>query len=812
MKNFIKWMAVATVTGIAIGGFPVNLSADDAPVNNSGLIEEVKKNGPIGIIPDQKFDIKDTTAFQNQIEIHSDFRKNFRYHFQTVGVANFLDNSYVFIVAEPSPQVSEDDIKNIFSKFNCDFQTKQHKIGYDGFVRDMLVVVGNATKENIAHLNAALHEKLYFSSYKSDRSTMNLPIKERRRYFAETNLNYAVSLAELYKWFFEKNELFLDENDNVFSIGEALVNNKYGNFFSKDSGFVAWIIDKRKDLNRQKQNIRQFTLDADLILGAFSNDDKLVVIGRERESISSMFTLPPLNVETILLLASIKSVSLSQSLDMDDLLAGKMTNEKDWCPTYLSKELENTEFGNLLTLTDVLLKDWSEFGNLEYEEFDYPKPKSYPFDEPLFQKLGIKSLVYNWNTGRGDSVSMVNKIQMNDYCIYSIMGTGALLVSYFDDSRQDEIPVEGDYESQAYNYFANINNTDLVRVVQYQTLYTLFKNNGVTYEGPGFDNNPPEKPYLLKNKTWLLLANIKNLSDKDKATVARNIAVDSYGVSQIKESENEINSEIERKIAETKAHVDAEVKKAAKENEQHLAGEIKKSGLDESDEQIVQFIRDARAAHEKSITDFIMQNEAELKRVVSEFKQDAAQQITGQIDERQNILLSDVNIVQAILKELDDNAFTQLCLYLSYPRGDIHMEPDVAETAKKIIKHMKEIRTKYYRHLGVDISDVMAFYSDSLKDNSSKWIKTPSLVLTYDNPGVVGGHNLSTAIRVMNSLLSSSLPRNRSEVITPGTNKTKRQRGLRQGVPVPAPVPVPPFKNRALQFITKEMIYCISTS
>jgi hypothetical protein len=148
-------------------------------------------------IPNQEFDIKSTLAFQNQNNIHADFRKNFKYHYQTVGLAEYPDSSYLFVISEPSPQVSVEDIQTIFSKFNCDFKIKKHKIGYDGFAKDMLVSVGRAINENITNLKEELHTKLYFNSYKSERSTIELPVKESRQYFSKSNLNYEISLAEL---------------------------------------------------------------------------------------------------------------------------------------------------------------------------------------------------------------------------------------------------------------------------------------------------------------------------------------------------------------------------------------------------------------------------------------------------------------------------------------------------------------------------------------------------------------------------------------------------------------------------------------
>jgi hypothetical protein len=749
------------------------------------------------VIPNQYFNIKQTLAFRSKEAIHADFRKNFKYHFQTVGLAEYpADSSYLFVISEPSPQVSEEDIKNVFSNFNCDFQIKQHKIGYDGFARSMLVVVGKATKENMTQLKNNLHSKLYFNSYKSERSTIELPVKEGRQYFSKSSLNYEISLAELNKWFIEDKELFRDRNENTFSMTEILNNNKYGVFFSQNAGFVVWVIDKQKDLNRQKQHIRQFTLDSDLILGAFSNYGKLVVIGRER--MSSMSELPPLNVETILLLASVKESELSQSLDIMDLLAGKMNNDKDYCPSYLSKELENTEFGHLLTITDILLKDWSEHGNLKYEEYNYPKPKSYPFDKSLFKKLGINELVYNWNTKNA-----ITSIEMNNYNIYSLNRTGSLPVSYFN-SQENEVPVGGNYEQQAYQYFSTINNTDLARVVQYQTLYALFKNNDIEYNGAFLNNNPPiNKPYLLKDKVQLLFTNIRNLSNIEKTTIAQNIAKDLYKRYQKRGEnwENETNAEIEKFKRDNQINIENEIKRATKETEQHIESEIKRLMREENmsrtkvenDLEVKKWIKEVWADHNKNISDYKGQNEIDVNNQISEYREQTRKDVEKNIAEK----LSDLDKVQSLLKDLDDNSFSRICRYLSYPRGDKYAELTTVETAKKITKHLRgvvgNIYKGYYYYFGVDMSDVMTFYSNSLKDNSSLWIKTPSLVITYNNPGVVGGHNLSSAIRFVSSLsavnsinmiskkgnvnmnISAAIPRNRTEVIPV---LQRNQRGL----------------------------------
>ena len=261
---------------------------------------------------------------------------------------------------------------------------------------------------------------------------MKLPAEEKRHYFAKENIDYQITLEEFNTWFMEEGEGFirLDDTNTVLTISDIFAKKARGVFFSQQPGFVAWALAKNADLLEYEEYghlarvavdghlarvavdeqgarvavdgqgarvavdgqdartpfdgqdartpfdgqdarapIRQFTLDADLILGALADSSTLVIIGRERQS--PLYELPPLQIESILLLASTTEKELSQSLDINDLMAGKMNNGRDWCPTYLSRELENTEFGDLMTITDVLLKDWSERGTIQEGYYRY---------------------------------------------------------------------------------------------------------------------------------------------------------------------------------------------------------------------------------------------------------------------------------------------------------------------------------------------------------------------------------------------------------------------------------------------------------
>jgi len=461
-------------------------------------------------------------ASKNSMSIYNDFRSKYPFHFQTVGLAEYSDNSCLFLIAEPTPEVTEEGIRQVFSQYDYSLDIKKHQLGYDGYIKDVLIVVRSVSHGQTVQLEKKLHKLLYASDYKAERATLELPVKKGKVFFTKDNINYKISLAELNDWFITKNELFFNTQGEKFGIKSLLNSARSGVYLSEKPGFVAWVINKNDNLYQKKSDIRQFALDSDLLLGAFSNTKKLIIIGRERQA-GSLQELQPLCIETVLMLAAYRDPSLSQSLDMNDVLAGKVQGRNyDWCPTYLSDILENTEYGDLLTINDVLLKDWSESGKLQFFDVKYPNPKSYPFKKPLSDQLlnpqGQNSIVYNWNT-----TGAVCSMRMSDYSIYSLANTGALPVSYYND-QYSNVSVGDSYEKKAYQYFAEINNTDLARAVQYSFLYSVFYDNDIYAHTTYIIKKASSiKPYLLEGKIRTLLINIKSASSSEVINIAYNL-------------------------------------------------------------------------------------------------------------------------------------------------------------------------------------------------------------------------------------------------------------------------------------------------
>ena len=632
-------------------------------------------------IPNQKIDITTTEAYRMRDSIYNDFRSNFRMHFQTIGLASFADSSRLLLLSEPAPYFDTDTIRSICAKFTHHVEAKTHKIGFDGRVTDVMILLANATEENVNHLVDSLSKALYLSDYKAN--TTPLPVRHPRSYFVDDNIDYQITLYEFNDWFMENDEAFIQLKDTSKSVTveQIFADKLTGVYFSKVPGFVAWAIAKKSDLSEQLTHIRQFTLDADLILGALADSATLVVIGRERQA--ALHELPPLNVESILLLASVTEKELSQSLDVNDFMAGKMVSGSDWCPTYLSKELENTEFGHLLTITDVLLKDWSENGTIQEAYYKYPSPPRFPFDRPLFRKLELNELVYNWNTWNA-----MYAIDMDEgFTIYTLNRTGSLPVSYFN-SPERSVSIGRRYENQAYNYFATLGNTDLARVVQYTALYQLFMDNGITYSGDTHPAYPANKPYLLQRPTKDLLNYFKNLTDKQIDLLADTIASKNFTAFQ----KDQVNRQL-------------------RQNEQRY-------NFKYTEEQTANIYKD-----------------------VAKNARDG--------------LRRDIAGVKSMLAGLSEEDFNFLAKYLSYPRGMQAARTatyKVMQQARRVNNLMRAIGKNNLGIIGLDLKNVRNYYVNNLANSSARYLKTPSVIVTYNDMMTTGGHNLSSGITRVHSL------------------------------------------------------------
>lgn len=481
--------------------------------------------------------IEKTLAYADMENVWKEFREKNPYNLQIEGLKRYEDNSYVAIISEPNEKVTEKELKNFFDDYNCEFRTDKVKLGYDGWLRDAVVSFNDLDEDEIPKFSKKLSKLLYGTDYKA--SVMDFNTIPEHTAFSSFDLNGQVTEEELRKWFLEDNEQLVNyDNESVTTtlpeIFKACRNNTEL-YYSKESGFIVWVLETGEcDKEDFKVAARKFSLDSDLILGAIQSGTTVAVIARER--CVPIYELSPMRQETLCLLASTDEDELAQSYERTSLFAGKQSGGKDFAPIYLSDELWHTEYGNILNVTDQMLKSWSENGMIDYVDFDYPKPVNWTFNAGAIKDLGVSQLTYNWNTeGTGYMV------EDDSYCIYALNRTGSLPVSYIPGESEgisDKDPVY-QAEQQAYDFFSNLSSPELVKVVQYVAMYQIFTNFNISVEQEDretYENGIMAVPEQLKLAANARIKSLASFGKSDKEIIAKH-----FDANLITESEYQDN-------------------------------------------------------------------------------------------------------------------------------------------------------------------------------------------------------------------------------------------------------------------------------
>lgn len=399
------------------------------------------------------------------------------YHFQGVVVS---DGSRHVVVSEPPPGVTASQVSAVLA--GKSFEVRTHPLGFDGWVRDVVVDLGKETeadelRERLGSLAMLLHgSTLGFEPRSAAALSPWLPARVE-------GSNLQIGACDLLRWLIDEKIPLVP----IFAVGthettttQALLHDgASGVFLSRPKdGLVLWAIPRGANLTTSDlADIRRWTVLSDLVLGGLEGPNGQVIVGRARQVDQSR--LPPLRAEMILRLAGVREDELAQSYERNHILAGRWTAEedfRDWAPIYLSGQLIDTEFGSLLNITDQMLKSWSQRGNTRYYGFAYPAPPTFPFDEPASEVIPGDSLVFNWNT-----LGVGHEVTRDGIRCFAISRTGALPVTYLPNglpleaiSADDRHRIE-QAEEAAYAYFAELGDPHLIRVVQYTALYQTFR-------------------------------------------------------------------------------------------------------------------------------------------------------------------------------------------------------------------------------------------------------------------------------------------------------------------------------------------------
>lgn len=425
-------------------------------------------------------DILTTKAYADNNSFWLEFRERNPYNIQIAAIKSYDDNSYNVLLSEPSEDVSEKDIKKFFKKYNGTIETYKSPIGLDGWLKDAVISFNDIKQSEFEKMTDDLFRMLYGTDYKAD--LLDFSSIPNFTAYSKSDLNMHVSEEELRSWLIDNEESFSSmDSTTIGNIDSLLTNSQQGIYYSCNPGFVLWILSEgTNNSDTFKVNSRIFSLDSDIILGAIKKNGNVAIIGREREE--SLWELPPMRSETLQILAATKEDELAQSYERTRLLAGKLNGKdggKDWAPILLSDALWHTEYGNILNVTDQMLKSWSQNGDIEYEHFQYLKPTAWAFENGVSDDLGVSTLTYNWNT---EGVGYI--VDDGDYQIYALNRTGSLPVSYIPGESEGISSNDPVYQAEelAYDFFSSLSNTSLVRVVQYASMYQIFRNMGISID------------------------------------------------------------------------------------------------------------------------------------------------------------------------------------------------------------------------------------------------------------------------------------------------------------------------------------------
>lgn len=369
------------------------------------------------------------------------------------------------IVSEPPPKVTWEQLVINLKKISRGCTVQRWTIMSGGWVQDIVCTLKDDVHKILPNQLSVLQQNLYGTTEGS--TVVSLPATKRA--MIAHSLDFRYNASDLHRWLYERDQKFrAGPIAESVSLRDILEGSARGAFQNNDRALTLWAFDRTRSLDDSEAEFRRFALNSDLVLGAVANSKTVIVVGRGR--VESLAHLPPLRSETVLLLAGSSEGQLAQSYERMDLLAGKGLDGIDRAPIFLSPQLVNTEFGNLLNLTDQLLKGWSMAGSVNYVDFRYPKPKAYPFGSvpaPEAEKHEGRpgGFLFNWNTDGAAYRQMINGLD-----VVVPQRTGALSVIYGDPQDRPR-----DLEDIAYDYFATSGDTSLIRVAQYTLLYQILR-------------------------------------------------------------------------------------------------------------------------------------------------------------------------------------------------------------------------------------------------------------------------------------------------------------------------------------------------
>jgi hypothetical protein len=134
----------------------------------------------------------------------------------------------------------------------------------------------------------------------------------------------------------------------------------------------------------------------------------------------------------------------------------------------------------------------------------------------------------------------------------------------------------------------------------------------------------------------------------------------------------------------------------------------------------------------------------ELENILTRYKRDNKEHLAGEF-----------RSVKSLLSNLSEEQFNSLARQLAYPRGQRVHDQATYQTylrAKKLVGLLHSLGKNNLDLLGLDLNSVKNYFVGSLGKSFGKYLKTPSVIVTYNDMITTGGHNLSSKISRVNSM------------------------------------------------------------
>lgn len=380
------------------------------------------------------------------------FREIHPFCFQTIGLKHYGDTC-IFVMSEPAEWVSVDTLRSFFAEYDGSLIIGRKSFGYDGGLYDAIgfVKLDSAKFEGFEN---KLYEILY-------------PDKIRNKKNCYTDLDHPTSHVYFFDYGKYENVIPFDLQNTLFTTKDGeqsleklmqIKNYPPCELFYSKQGYVVWRI------NAHIQNsllafllhfASQFALDTDLIIKLFFKDDAIYIVGRKR--MIPFAELPPLRTETIKLLLTLKDDELSLCFNPDSAtivsIKDSVVADSVWAtPVCMSKRLQNTELGNLMILSTILLNSWSNRSKVKDLFVNYP---------PLPDYLSKYWVMYY--------LSCLPKYLRN---IDERLLLDGFIKGVPDYHKKQNSAL---FDVSMKSYRAGICNTDLTRLAQYMLLFRAFR-------------------------------------------------------------------------------------------------------------------------------------------------------------------------------------------------------------------------------------------------------------------------------------------------------------------------------------------------